>query len=303
MLILRKYLLVSLFAALTVACGGGGNGTPNIQYTGKTNAATITSANASTLGTKSLSAQNDASKTTATRSIVPQSAIDIARGIALGQVTTVQATRATQSSGPQPGTCGGSYTANSDGGTGGALVFSSYCTGTLGAAGPSVTINGSIGFSAILATDTYGQQYVSTLNLTYTYLTVTTQPGNVTFSSSGTFTFAMDPAAAVLSVTESTVIEDASGKMVWLDNYVVANTPTGVTINGRIYLSDEGYVDIQTTTPFAVISGQWPTSGQLVLTGANGVKVRLTANSSGYTIEIAPDGINYGAPSAAPWPV
>jgi hypothetical protein len=73
-------------------------------------------------------------------------------------------------------------------------------------------------------------------------------------------------------------------KTVWLENVaLVNNVGTGfsdVTLSGRIYLHDYGYVDIATVAPFHYLDGAThPSSGQMTVTGDQGKGVRLTADS------------------------
>ena len=82
------------------------------------------------------------------------------------------------------------------------------------------------------------------------------------------------------------VLNSATGKVHWTNNVVFNITTTingtvtsrDVTVTGRFYDSDNGYVDITTPTPLHFVGMDTsPSSGVLLLTGANNTKIRLTA--------------------------
>jgi hypothetical protein len=90
--------------------------------------------------------------------------------------------------------------------------------------------------------------------------------------------------------------DNITGKTVWLSN-VVAATAVGtgysdVTLSGRIYLHDYGYVDIATPMPFHYLDGTtFPSGGQMTVTGNENKGVRLTVDSqTQYTLDVDSDG-------------
>lgn len=77
-------------------------------------------------------------------------------------------------------------------------------------------------------------------------------------------------------VTNSVIKDDTSGKTYWLKNFKVNGFRSvnyiEMNVNGRYYDHDHGYVDGITEEPFRLYDGDnWPASGKLVLTGAEGV--------------------------------
>jgi len=91
-------------------------------------------------------------------------------------------------------------------------------------------------------------------------------------------------------------IDNITLKTVWMSNVVVGTTTgTGtsdVTLSGRIYLHDYGYVDVATPTPFHYLEGSsFPSGGQMTVTGRDDHGVRLTVDSpTQYTLGVELDG-------------
>jgi len=85
-------------------------------------------------------------------------------------------------------------------------------------------------------------------------------------------------------------------KTVWMSNVVVGTTvgtgTSDVTLSGRIYLHDYGYVDVATPTPFHYLDGSsFPSGGQMTVTGRDDHGVRLTVDSpTQYTLGVELDG-------------
>jgi hypothetical protein len=85
-------------------------------------------------------------------------------------------------------------------------------------------------------------------------------------------------------------------KTVWMSNVVVGNTvgtgTSDMSLSGRIYLHDYGYVDVATPIPFHYLDGSsFPSGGQMIVTGWNDHGVRLTVDSqTQYTLGVELDG-------------
>ncbi len=85
-------------------------------------------------------------------------------------------------------------------------------------------------------------------------------------------------------------------KTVWMSNVVVGTTAgtgtTDVTLSGRIYLHDYGYVDVATPIPFHYSDGSsFPSGGRMTVTGRDAHGVRLTVDSeTQYTLGVELDG-------------
>ena len=91
-------------------------------------------------------------------------------------------------------------------------------------------------------------------------------------------------------------IDNITLKTVWMSNVVVGTTvgtgTSDVTLSGRIYLHDYGYVDVATPIPFHYLDGSsFPSGGQMIVTGMNDRGVRLTVDSqTQYTLGVELDG-------------
>ena len=142
-------------------------------------------------------------------------------------------------------------------------------------------------------TNVSGSLFGDTLYLTFNSLNVVsgaesyTMSGAVdTFFSGSSVTITMD----VRARNNNTQLVE------WLNNLAISMTDNGsylrMTITGRYYHPEQGYVDTVTNMPFQInIADQWPNVGQMTMTGASGSKTRLTANSNTqYTLEVDADG-------------
>jgi hypothetical protein len=76
--------------------------------------------------------------------------------------------------------------------------------------------------------------------------------------------------------------DKASGKVYWISGYILEITEVNgeleVKLTGRFYHPDYGYVELTTPVLFIIYEGDdFPSSGTLVLTGANGARAELNA--------------------------
>jgi hypothetical protein len=83
----------------------------------------------------------------------------------------------------------------------------------------------------------------------------------------------------------SVLLRDNTGKVFWAKDYSLTVNDQGtyeeISITGRFYHPEHGYVEISTPTPLHInVGDEFPSSGVLELSGANNAKVRLTADSS-----------------------
>jgi len=182
------------------------------------------------------------------------------------------------------GNCGGSmsYSVSADdlaGTFNGSFSFSQYCN-------DGTTINGRAGFDGRinLVTDEFIEATLSFDNLSGGGLTLsgdididfTSSPDIITFNAYG-----QDP---------------GTGKVYWIRDYTITIDEgagfTQVEMSGRFYHPDFGYVALTTTAAFVLHDGdQWPTSGTLVVTGANNSKAKITAiDNANCSVEADLDG-------------
>ena len=297
-----KYLLIGMLLALA-ACGGGGGGTPQaVTYNGVTTQATVTSTNAKALSVDAYQGGQIGSSAGAIGVITEVSAPqpDASRLQWLGTTLTAAARQAvaapTVASAPTlvgvtsqadvAGAYGGSfhYSISVDEASGsfsGTLTFSSYRNAANGG-----SLSGSVSFSGIYNQTT---QSFTSFNLTIGSLTVT-EAGN---SVSVYGTISLNHSVSTESISMSLVLSDgATGRTYWVKDFTYTVSPTGTTtLSGTYYDPIHGYVTIATITPLAVATpGAWPTAGQLLFSGANGSKARLTFTVTGYTVEVDQNG-------------
>ena len=83
------------------------------------------------------------------------------------------------------------------------------------------------------------------------------------------------------------LLDSADNRTYWLKDYTATLAGDTMSISGTYYDHDHGYVVISTVTPLTVSEySSTPTAGQLLFTGSNGTKARLTYTSSGYILEV-----------------
>jgi hypothetical protein len=89
------------------------------------------------------------------------------------------------------------------------------------------------------------------------------------------------------------IIKGADNSTYWHKDFSLALTGNSMTVSGTYYDYVHGYVVISTVTPLTVSSySTKPTSGQLLFTGSNGTKARLTYTNSGHILEVDAAGNN-----------
>jgi hypothetical protein len=186
------------------------------------------------------------------------------------------------------GECGGtmSYTVSADidgGDFNGSFTFSNYCNG-------GTTINGGASFDGRLdaTTEELLEAHFSFDNLS---------GGELTLDGDIDMDFTVSPKI----ITFNAYGQDASsGKVYWIRDYSIAidedenqfPVQTTVLMDGMFYHPDHGYVELSTPVPIVLLGDdEWPTSGTLVVTGANNAKAKITAiDNANCTIEADIDG-------------
>ncbi len=273
---MRNAAWFSLLAliALTSGCGGsgsssGGKITPATTYTGKTSQAVINQSNSKVL----TAAGSDSGK--------------ISFGVALSSVVgkpvarTAKITAQAVSTPPETvnGNCGGNSvtTSTSDSATGnisGSTTYNSYCQ-------DGTTENGKTTFSGALS------QANSLFDITITFSSYSTKDTTGDTMINGTAAL-KGTLLADGSINNTTMIMNADSKdnttniVTKMENVnVTISDTTGYTeftINsGRVYYPDYGYFELSTPTAIRTNSGDaYPSSGVLVIVGANNSKAKLT---------------------------
>ncbi len=292
----KKILLIPAVLTMLAGCGGsgGGSSTPaDVSYSGVTTQATVSSSNAKALSADAYSGNQLASglsgigkmavNSDGQLSLVQETAAALETSIAAvvtSPKSSAKAVAATVSAQDTiPGYSGtGSYSITFDPTTGiftGTFSFSQYkdtstspaMTGTLDFSGTFNSTSGTFsstnmifhGLSAIKGAASY------------------TMSGSVTSSTSGT----------TKNVAISIMLADnVSGLNYWLRDYTLSLTGTVLSVNGKYYHPAHGFVIVSTITPLTVsdVYGT-PTAGQLLFSGINGTKARLTFAGSLQTVE------------------
>jgi hypothetical protein len=294
-----RFLILCMILALTLpytygGCGGGGgggdgggsDGGDGITYSGLTTPAVISESNAEDisggafgsgligdvmidLSLQQASGDQYVGKFRTVK--VPQILSDSLSLIDFSASSTggVQAAVQTESD-TINGNCGGSmsYSVSVDDVTGtfnGSFTFSNYCD-------DGTTMNGSARFDGRMNVDTdeFIEAHLSFNNLS---------DGDFTLDGDIEIDYSVSPNV----ITFNAYLEDpSSGKVYWVRDYSITIDENAgyveVEMAGMFYHPDHGYVTLKTTALFVLHDGdEWPTSGTLVVTGANNSKARITA--------------------------
>jgi hypothetical protein len=292
-----------LLCPAVIDCGGTGGDSgaaPGLTYSGATAQALITSENAQAItanamddgmggaGTAGIAGLDEASRAEdgTGRPILLGVAMVMESAVAeMDRQSKAQSnpTSALQSDADTySGSCGGKYSYNIkyDTVTGvfsGSLVFNGYCEG-------GVTLNGSTYFSGVL---NIGMEQVDSCTMRFNSLTGTAS--SVSETMGGQVYLAQSGAATMLTM-DMMVRDNNTGRVCKIENYQMDRNDRGthadITVNGRFYDPDYGYVDLETTTAFlAAYADDYPYAGQLVASGEIGTaggptRARLTALSA-----------------------
>jgi len=269
-------------AALILSCGGGGGGSSSTSYTGVMTPAVITGNNADAIALAAFQGGDLAANTglilapagtgTAPDAGARPAAVTVAQAVT--KVAAALRAEAAGASRRAPFTESGvisdgmggqvSYTLSGDDQTG---VF----TGTFDFQGfrgdGGGVLDGTVGVSGRVTSDV--------MHILFNFRAVQIADGTNVVDASGTVDLTIDlsQASDTGTVTLNMVFTDGfTAKMVWLSNYQVVNAVgvgyNDVTVTGRVYLHDYGYVDVVTVVPFRYFDGAThPESGQMTVTG------------------------------------
>jgi hypothetical protein len=302
------FLLCWVVAFLSVVgCGGsgggddGGGGTPpGLTYSGVTTKAAVTAENAQTLASNALDTGSGGAGFSGVAALDTASNEENGRGrpFFMGLAMVMESAVAKmdrQSAAGQnpplavqsdadtcPGSCGGSYSYNIqvDTDTGvfsGTLAFNEYCES-------GITLNGSTSFSGVV---NVSLRQVESCTLSFNSITGTSGSESATM---GGQVYIVVSGATTMITMDMMVRDNSDGRVCKIENYQMDITDRGtyaeMTVNGRYYDADYGYVDLDTTGAFLTSDANvYPHAGQLVLHGENGTaggptRARLTALSA-----------------------
>ncbi len=286
-------MAASLFlSAVLAGCGGGGSGGSSAPtYSGSTSPAIVTTSNARALSADAYSAGQLSSSVVSVAKPAgdgnrPSSLLQNLAGTLENSVATILDTPkspakvvgATAQNTVQGFSGSFSYSIDLDQATGafnGTLSFSQYRESA-----SSVSISGPIAFSGV-----YSQLSGSFTSLNISMSNLNGSDGSKSYSLAGGLTY--NAGVGTRSVTMSVVLSDnIAGRTYWVKDFRLTQAGSSLTITGTYYDPLHGYVVISTASPLMVTNiDAMPTDGQLLFSGGNGTKARLTFAGSGYTVE------------------
>ncbi len=298
-----------LFATLLlVGCGGGGGGGDSgVTYTGLTTPAVIIDTNAEILAEGAIGGS-----TTGTAFGVVSDEQEVQPNPTILDVARILSNSVTQLDiSPSSSTLPGAIVTESGSDPcldGGSISFSlSVDDVTLDFSGTFNFINCAEGGTTINGNATVsGSISASVVVFNFAFNPITVVSGAESYTMSGT----IGTSANVSSVTitmEAQLRNNNTQMVEWVNNLTISAVDNisflEMTITGRYYHPEHGYIDIETIVPLRINDlDQFPSSGQIIITGASGSKARLTADSNTqYMLEVDPDGGGYGPPTLEDW--
>jgi len=190
-----------------------------------------------------------------------------------------------------PGSCGGSanFNFNIDSQTGdfnGTFTYNDYCD-------DATTLSGSVTVSGQINVNNTSEFF----SLTITISSLTVNSGSDSFTTAGSMEINFSGSST--SLTLDLLLNDTTlDKMFWLNNYTMTSTSgagfVDISITGRFYHPDHGYVDISTSTPLRINGADdFPSSGIIIAVGSNGTQAQFEAlSSTTFRVQADTDGDN-----------
>jgi hypothetical protein len=288
-----------LFATLLlVGCGGGGGGGDSgVTYAGLTTPAVIIDTNAEILAEGAIGGS-----TTGTAFGVVSDEQEVQPNPTILDVARILSNRVTQLDiSPSSSILPGAIVTDSGSDTcldGGSISFSlSIDDVTLDFSGTFNFINCAEGVTTINGNATVsGSISASVVVLDFAFNPITVVSGAESYTMSGTI--GTSATVSGVTITMEAQLQNNNTQMVeWVNNLTISAVDNisflEMTITGRYYHPEHGYIDIVTNTAFQInVTDQWPNVGQMTITGASGSKARLTVDSNTqYTLEVDADGV------------
>jgi len=302
-MVFRNILFTVVIALTLVACGGGGGGgsggDSSISYTGSKDPAVIDTTNAKTMAESSVGGsqtgvvfgvESDNQESQPNLTIIGVSKIlsSSVRNIEMNDSVAVLTGAIINVSETDPCLNGGSLSFNLSlndvtGEFSGTFNFNNCTEG-------GTTISGSMNASGTINLSTG-----DITQLTFSMNSVTVVSGSESLTMSGTISTSFSGSS--FTMTMDVLFKDnASGSVVWFENLSISATDNishlEMSISGRFYHPDYGYIDIVTNQAFLInYSDLNPFLGVMTIIGANGSSARLTViDNTQYTLEVDEDG-------------
>jgi hypothetical protein len=307
-----------MFPLMSGCRNGGGNASSRLDYSGASSPATLTSSNAATLIGNAYSGGNsgiivggvaagikydDYGAPRRPRSLnLSKALIKFVHLTAVDHALAMPETAATASNLPRPtihGTCGGTATVDGSYDDDSHTIslsadLSDYCR-------DGMKLNGTIGALGRAVADGQDDINISKVTLTLADLSVAYQGDS--FTADGTISIMPQPGYVyvdknILLTSNMLFKDDATTKIYKLENFRISRSSAAgtvsyddITINGRFYDPDEGYIDLSTPATMRVVNNDaWPSSGSLRARGAN-CSATITAQSdTTYQLDVDSDG-------------
>lgn len=283
-----------------VACGGGGESSTGVVYTGSTSAADVDDTNIQTYSSAIMDGSQDSQDNL---NNIPFSVVTDDNTSSQNKQYALLNTLVKQvkndfennnlespnlvSAATQPPVVGncpgkeGSFTITGTSSSTGAnlsITYSSYCVTT---SGIEVTLSGSLSAVVVIS-----DSVISSMDITIPRLSITVTDTNTstTYANefSGTISATFAPAGALDSMSVSVNFVE-NGKVYKISGLSYTQTGAGISISGKIYHPDYGFVTYTTTDPFALYNDQL-CDGTLEVTGANSnFTITVNTDCSTYT--------------------
>ncbi|MDX1252471.1 MAG: hypothetical protein IDH49_09550 [Gammaproteobacteria bacterium] len=137
---------------------------------------------------------------------------------------------------------------------------------------------------------------------TLSFISLSSKSGTDAFTASGSIAIDATVPLQVRTTINMVSRDDTTGKVFKMENYQLLGSVNpgawvDISMTGRFYGPDDGYVDLTTPTPFrfaisaAGMAAETPMQGEIVVTGDKGTKARLVAmNTTDYSIGVDADG-------------
>ncbi len=153
---------------------------------------------------------------------------------------------------------------------------------------------GAVFSGAVSVSGTFDMNTSSLARVAFSFQSIAMTDAGTGVTVSGTLDlYNGNPSTAVLNLYATTL---STGKTVWIDNFTIDVTDAAgycdVTMSGKIYLQEYGYVIVSTATPLRYATGDtYPSAGVMMFTGSSDGRARLTVESAtSYTVDVDANG-------------
>jgi len=303
-MVFRNILFTVVIALTLVACGGGGGGgsggDSSISYTGSKDPAVIDTTNAKTMAESSVGGsqtgvvfgvESDNQESQANLTIIGVSKIlsSSVRNIEMNDSVVVLVGAIVNVSETDllcldSGSLSFNLSVNDVTGEFSGTFNFNNCREV------GTTISGSMNVSGMI-----NPSIGDITQMTFSMNSVTVVSGSESLTMSGTISTSFSGSS--FTMTMDVLFKDnASGSVVWFENLSISATDNishlEMSISGRFYHPDYGYIDIVTNQAFLInYSDLFPFFGIMTITGANGSSARLTViDNTQYMLEVDEDG-------------